>query len=250
MNSLSCSLYIDNKDVEADLLSQIRQTSSIEIKHVFNSNIEIVEHLQQKVVDILFISKSFEHVLTSIIQPPFIIAIEDEKQNSNGSKNHLFFDILTHPFDEQSLCNTLAKLLKIANAYRPKSTEMLVAAERKTPSYFTTNTPQETDYMFIKNGRTSLKLVFNEILFVKNVGNQVQIYLENSKPVFHRSTLKRFYERLPMDSFARINKSVVVNFTKITSFQNYYVWVQQDKFPVSRIYIVRLRELLRLKNHQ
>lgn len=245
MNSLSCSLYIDSENNEKQLLAHLRQTSSIDIKHVFKSAIELVENMNNKPIDILFISKSLEQVLTYIRQPPFIIGIDGEEQNCISNWNHLYFDSLTYPIEEQNLCNTLGKLFKIANTYRTQASKAYLAAENEA-IYHAQAPTQDLDHIFIKNGSKSLKLFYNEILYVKNVGNHVQIFLENKKPVFHRSTLKKFFESLPMNSFARINKSVIVNFKKIDGFQKQYVWIQQEKFSVSRIYIVRLRELLRL----
>ena len=106
---------------------------------------------------------------------------------------------------------------------------------------------RDAEQMFIKNGKISYKIVFDEVLYIKNVGNSLQIKMVDGKSFYYRSTLKKFFNILPANKFARVNKSVVVNFTKINSFQNQQVFIQDEYFCVSRIYIVRLRELLRLK---
>lgn len=249
MNSLTCSIFVDDKLAEAQLVENIRKTSSIDVLHVLKNYLELVEKIHQRPTDILFISSQFCEILQNINQPPFVIIIEKQTVPQDKRKRNLYFDVLTIPIQEQNLCDVLGKVFKIANTYRTYSTTMetspLVA--EKEVKYKIAETARNTEQMFIKNGKISYKIVFDEVLYIKNVGNTLQIKMIDGKSFFYRSTLKKFFNMLPASIFARVNKSVVVNFTKINSFQNQQVYIQNEHFCVSRIYIVRLRELLRLK---
>ncbi len=246
MNILTCAIFVFNKDVENVLIDQLKKTSSIELLHVLKNNMELVEKIHQKPTDILFISDIYCGILQNINQPPFVIVVEEHGLPPGQNKRNLFFDVLRTPLQEQNLCDVFGKVFKIANAYRYyPPTGPSVAEEH--PKYQTNEPSVNEEQMFIKNGKVSYKIIFDEVLFIKNVGNSLQINLENGKSLFYRSTLRKFFHLLPSNRFARVNKSVVVNYTKISRFQNQQIWINSEQFSVSRIYIVRLRELLRLK---
>lgn len=246
MNILTCAIFIYNKEVESLLIDKLKQTSSIEMQYVLKNNFELVEKIHQKPTDILFISDVYCEMLQNINQPPFVIVIEEKGLFSDRSKRSLFFDVLNTPIQEQSLCDVFGKVFKIANAYRFQPS-LLPSVSENTPKYQMPEVDLNHEQMFIKNGKVLYKIVFDNMLYIKNVGNSLQISMEDGKNIFYRSTLRKFYNLLPENRFARINKSMVVNYTKISRFQNQRVWIQNEQFNVSRIYIVRLRELLRLK---
>ena len=246
MNALTCSIFVDDKLAEAQLVENIKKTSSIDVLYVLKNYLELVEKTHQRPMDILFISSQYCEILQNINQPPFIIVIESHSFPTEARKRSLYFDVLTTPILEQNLCDVLGKVFKIANTYRTAIETDPIVSEKET-KYELKEPLGNTEQMFIKNGKISYKIVFDEVVYVKNVGNSLQIKMIDGKSFYYRSTLKKFFNMLPADKFARINKSVVVNFNKINSFQNQQVFIQEEQFSVSRIYIVRLRELLRLK---
>jgi len=246
MNLLTCSIFVDDKLAEAQLVEYIKKTSSIDVLFVLKNNLELVEKIHQKPTDILFISSKYSEILQNVNQPPFVIIIESKNGPIEKRKRNLYFDVLSIPIQEQNLCDVLGKIFKIANTYRtPAETNSIVS--EKEVKYETKEPVFSSEQMFIKNGKVSYKIIFDEVLYIKNVGNSLQLKMVNGKSFYYRSTLKKFFNMLPPSKFARVNKSVVVNFTKISSFQNQQVFIQDEHFCVSRIYIVRLRELLRLK---
>lgn len=246
MNILTCAIFIDNKGVESQLIDILKQTSSIEMLYVLKNKMELVEKIHQKPTDILFISDSYCEMLQNINQPPFVIVTEEKGLFSDRSKRNMFFDMLNIPLREQNICDVFGKVFKIANAYRIQPA-MLPLVSEENIKYQLPEVDRNHEQMFIKNGKVSYKIIFDNVLYIKNVGNSLQINMEDGKILFYRSTLRKFFNLLPENRFARVNKSVVVNYTKISRFQNQRVWIQNDQFSVSRIYIVRLRELLRLK---
>ena len=103
--------------------------------------------------------------------------------------------------------------------------------------------------MFIKEGKNKQKIVYDEVMYVKNAGYALQIQQGNDKVNYFRSSLKRLLDILPQSKFVRISKSLIINFHKVEFFKNQEV-ILNDKtvLPVSRIYHKRLRELMRLKH--
>lgn len=243
MNNLTSAVCIASPDAESQLLAYLKNVSSIEVSLIIKNNMELVEKMPQKNIDILFVSEDYWKSMSSVNLPPFVVLVA--KSEPVGQRK-FYFDVLTLPIAEQNFCDVLGKIIKIANAYQPRTPISPLAMEVK-PEYHSNEHEDNDQYMFIKIGKISHKLVFDNILYIKNVGNSLQISMESGQTYFYRSTLKKFYERLPDNRFVRVNKSIVANFTKINRLHNQIIWLQNEKFSVSRIYIVRLRELLRLK---
>ena len=78
MNSLTCSIFVDDKLAESQLVENIRKTTSINVLHVLRNYLELVEKIHQKPTDILFISSKYCEILQNIYQPPFVIIIDNK----------------------------------------------------------------------------------------------------------------------------------------------------------------------------
>ncbi len=243
MNNLTSAVCIASADAEAQLLAYLKNVSSIDISLIIKNKMELVEKIPQKDIDILFVSDDYCKSMPNVNLPPFVVLVA--KSVPVEERKH-YFDVLTLPITEQNFCDVLGKIIKIANAYQPRVPLTPIVMEDKS-EYHGSEQEANDKYMFIKIGKISHKLIFDDIQYVKNVGNSLQITMEDGRSLFYRSTLKKFYDRLPANRFARVNKSVVANFTKINRLHNQEIWLQNEKFNVSRIYIARLRELLKLK---
>ncbi|MEG2069990.1 MAG: LytTR family transcriptional regulator DNA-binding domain-containing protein, partial [Bacteroidales bacterium] len=158
-----------------------------------------------------------------------------------------FFDIICQHIQEINFCNIMSKIIKIANVYNVQQEIIPIAAESVVPYNRPNEAIRPDDHIFIKFNKSSIKVKYDEILYIKNAGNTLKIETTTGKPFYYRSTLKKFYESLPTHTFTRINKSIVVNYTKIDKYKNQTVYIQNETFKVSRIYSVRLKELLRLR---
>jgi len=92
---------------------------------------------------------------------------------------------------------------------------------------------QDNDSFFIKNKGELLKVLQSDILFVEAYDNYCNIYTHQKKHIISH-TLKAIEEKLPSDKFLRIHRSYLINFSKIDSIQDNYVFINHHKVPVSR----------------
>lgn len=247
MGTLTCSIFVDNLEIENSLSEYLDKMHSISSFDCISNKFELLEKMQQNQCDILFIEECEYDILHHILLPPFVIGIGNTQEFSVHST---IFDVLKIPLLEQNLCEVMSKILRIANAYRFPYRKLYEDSDivSDTTANYQTLDMENNDYqMFIKIGKKQHRLVFDQILYIKNVGNTLKICLKGNENLYYRSTLKKMFNLLPPGLFARINKSVVVNYKEIESFQNQKVWIQNESFNVSRIYIVRLRELLRVR---
>ena len=102
------------------------------------------------------------------------------------------------------------------------------------------------NYVFVKHKKQSEKVKLEDILFMKNNKNTIEILTTTGKIFYHQSTLKNFYEKLPLDNFIKINNTVVVNYHKIDKVKNSEVTIQGHTFTVTRVYAQALRKALRI----
>lgn len=104
---------------------------------------------------------------------------------------------------------------------------------------------KENDSFFIKNKGEFLKIDINEILFFKAYDNYCYVYSTKSKHLISHS-LKSVEQKLPKNKFLRVHRSFIINFSKIDSIQEGYVYIQKHKISVSKSHKEALMKSLNL----
>ena len=89
----------------------------------------------------------------------------------------------------------------------------------------------ESDFVFIKADRRYFKIYFREILYIEGLKDYVVIHTGESK-IITSMNVKTIAAQLPPAVFARVSKSYIVNVTRITSFDNELVYIQNHEIPL------------------
>ena len=93
----------------------------------------------------------------------------------------------------------------------------------------------------------SIRIVFDNVLYFKKVGNQVCVYFENGFRKYFRSNLKMFQSKFPKNKFQKINRSVVVNMDKVTGVIKNRVLINDNAtFELSRSFKKTFKGMLSL----
>lgn len=92
----------------------------------------------------------------------------------------------------------------------------------------------DNKYTFIKADRKLIKIYFNDILFIKGLGNYVEIFTENKKFIYYKS-LKELIDKLP-DEFMRVHNSYIINLTNVDSFEDNHLIIKEHKISVAKSY--------------
>lgn len=99
------------------------------------------------------------------------------------------------------------------------------------------------NFTFIKTSKKYIKLYFEEIAFIKGLGNYVEIVLvTNTRHIYYKS-LKNLLASLP-DCFMRIHNSYIVNLIAIDAFEDNYIIVEGRKISVGKSFRECLRNTL------
>ena len=88
------------------------------------------------------------------------------------------------------------------------------------------------DILFIKEGKSIVKVNHQDIAYIKGFGNYIQIYTNDEKHYTIYKTLKDVIDKLP-NEFMRIHNSFIVNMRHITKIEDNHVHCRDKKIPIS-----------------
>jgi two-component system response regulator LytT len=92
---------------------------------------------------------------------------------------------------------------------------------------------QKLNYVTIKVGYEEVKLILDEILFIKSENNYIDIQMMDKKYTI-RQSLNTFLDEIKSKDFIRIHRSFIVNQTKISSKNSTSVFIENFEIPCSR----------------
>lgn len=238
MAKLNCILFVQNTHVEDIFVNYINHFYSVHLIDTYTSSIEMIEKLQKQRVDVLFMDMSQREVsdklLRMIDKPPFIIGLVNNPAEVSQLLESGFFDCLDTHADLESFCRLMSKVIRIVNHYNKEDKPQVSEAQE---TYKVDKRYQSSrNFVFIKHKRTSIKVNFDDIMYVKNTGNVLRLECADGKVYYHTSTLKDFLDKLPPELFFRVNQSIIANFGFIDKIEGKYVYINGSRFKLSRIY--------------
>lgn len=135
---------------------------------------------------------------------------------------------LLKPFTKDDLYVAIEiALLNFSNAIEPQSDIIL------------------QDSIFVKEGKLYTKVPFEDILYIEQDRNYVEIHtMHRVHPV--RSALKDFIKNLPPKKFLQVHRSFIVNISCITAINSDIIRVKEKEIPISKAHREELLSKVRL----
>lgn len=133
---------------------------------------------------------------------------------------------------------------------KPFTKDDLFVAVEIALQNFASSPPQSTELLlgnslFVKEGNMFTKVLFDEVLYVEQDRNYVDICTaERRHPV--RSTLKDFAKNLPRGTFIQVHRSFIVNTSYISSVNADVIRLGDKEIPIGQTYREELLRVLRL----
>ncbi len=93
----------------------------------------------------------------------------------------------------------------------------------------------EKEYIFIKDGKTIRKILFDDIYFLEAKGDYVKIHFADKYYVIH-TTLKMLEEKLSSKQFIRVHRSYIVAIEKIDYIEDNVLYLNAVSVPLSEFY--------------
>jgi two-component system, LytTR family, response regulator LytT len=90
------------------------------------------------------------------------------------------------------------------------------------------------DCLFIKKDHMFFKVRIKDILFIKGVGNYLEVYLNDGNKYLIRSTMGSFLQCLSQFTFFQCHKSYIINLDYIEIVSYTFVKIKENKIPLSK----------------
>lgn len=194
----------------------------------FGNPVKANTFLQKNEVDLMFLDIQMPGMnglefLKSLKNPPLTILTTAHSEFALEGFNLNVVDYLLKPV-------RMDRFLKAVN----KAAELFYAKKATQKS---DQKASETDVstVFIKSNRKYIKLKIRDIILVEGMKDYVMVHTENERyPV--AMNLKTFTASLPDTTFARINKSYVVNVNHIREIADNHVKIGKENLSIGRSY--------------
>lgn len=93
------------------------------------------------------------------------------------------------------------------------------------------------NHLFVKSDYKLIRIELDDIKFIESQHEYIQIHLINGKPVMTKLSMKAIEDQLPSDRFLRVQRSFIVNLSKISVIErNRIVFDGKVYIPVSEQY--------------
>ena len=102
-----------------------------------------------------------------------------------------------------------------------------------------------TDEIYIKDNGRLVKVRYEDIFYVENVGDYAKIVTKTSSHTIH-GTIKGIASKLPKKYFLKVHRSYIINIKEIIDFESNSILVGSKLVPVSRAHKQELLDRLNL----
>lgn len=101
----------------------------------------------------------------------------------------------------------------------------------------------EKDYLFIKSGTQSQKVLLRDIQYIESDGNYLT-YVTKQKKIISRINMTNAMAQLPAAQFIRVHKSYIISFQHIQVIDSYQVNVAGREIPIGSSYREAFKEFI------
>lgn len=216
---------LDDEPLALKLLSEfISKVDFLHLESSFSSTPEALKYISENEIDCVFLDIEMpalngielSKILNNFAKKPEIVFVSAFGNYAVEGFKLDVVDFLLKPYSFEELKNSAQKVL--------------TSIELKTNK----NTDNFNDFFFIKIDAQQVKFSSSEILYIESMRDYVKIYTENrSVPYIPLLTLKKIKTFLSNKHFLQINRSQIINISKITSYGKNSVVVAAKKFVVS-----------------
>jgi two-component system, LytTR family, response regulator len=223
------AIAVDDEPMALEIVkSHASKVPFIELKACFTDAFKAMEFLQHEHVDLLFLDIKMPDIsgldfFNSLSRKPLLIFTTAYSEHAVTSFEMDAIDYLLKPF-------SLARFMKACN----KAFEL----------HNFRNTSESQDHLFLKTGYETVKIFYDDILYLEASGNYVT-FVTNEKSIMSRSTFAEAMNLVPEEKFVRVHRSFLVAISKIDKIERHQITLGHKKVPVSEAYSAGLAAKIR-----
>lgn len=253
MKTITTFLFLQTNHIESTILDTVKNFKGIEILDCVSDQYSFVERIATQKPDIMFMEFNEQidqqlELYQMVTKPIFPIAICHDEKHITRLLEKGFFDVLTINTTKEQIINKLYKAYKLSKEVIERfSTPIMVSSPKidYSKKVFVSNNQKESIYLKYKS--TRVKVVIEEIVYIQNYKEFMVVLLESGRKIFHQGSLKKLLESISGTSIIRISNTVAINHYKVERLHGQEVILGEINLKVSRLYLSKLKETLKIK---
>lgn len=220
---MTCIIIEDQLPAQRILSKYIHDFGSLTLLASFSNALHALEFLQTNKVDLLFLDIHLPKLsgldfLKTLTNPPQVILTTAFPDYALESYECSVVDYLLKPFSFQRFLKAVAKV------------------SLPTKNNLSEGTSTFPKNLFIKTGYEHIKIVVQDILYIKSDADYTELFLAEKK-YLSTEPLRHWEETLDGQSFIRIQKSYLVNISKIERISGNTAYLTGGtSIPIGRAY--------------
>jgi DNA-binding LytR/AlgR family response regulator len=239
---VNCILIEDDEPVCDLLVSYIEDNKRLTLIGKFNHPSESLQTLDDEevhaiVLDIKFHDISGIDFIKGMENPPLVIFVTSHPQFAIEGYDVNAVDFLVKPISEERLNKAIDKLIEIYNFKKEKQIQKKSDDQVYTENY----------YFYIKPDSHYVKIKFDDVIYFEAMVDYVKLHTVKESYLINAS-LKKVSEVLPESVFIRVQRGYIVNESKISSFSNTEVRIDNVYIPLGKSYKEKVMKRL-MKNN-
>jgi DNA-binding LytR/AlgR family response regulator len=232
---MNCIIIDDDKLSRRVIEELVNKTESLTLSGSFSNAVEAINFLkQQENIELIFLDIEMPEMsgidfLDTIKNTPQIIIVSSKGKYAINAFEYDVTDYLLKPV-------TYARFYKAIDKAMNRAQRVSLSTSGK-------------DEIFIKKNSSLVKLKYDDILYVEALENYVIFNTYNDKYTIH-FTMKAVEQKLPLNKFARVHRSFIVNTNSINEIDDNAIIIKtaegSKSIPIGKSYRDKLMDDLNL----
>ena len=216
-------LIVEDEPIIADDIEMILQKNGYTVSEIVDNSLDAIDHLEGNRPDLVLLDIN-------------IAGDRDGIWLAEQINKHykLPFVFLTSYYDEKTLNRAKATAPR-GYIVKPYDEGDLIANVHLSLAKHTKSEKQEEEKFFVRDKGELIAIQTDDILYAESDNNYSNIFTESRKFVVTH-TLKSVEEKLSGKGFVRSHKSYLINFKKISSISEGFLFIGEQKLPMGRSY--------------
>ena len=221
-------IAVDDEPLALDKIDKFAgQVPFLEKAGSFKNGVAAITFLTQNQIDLVFMDINMEGLngfQTIELMKPRPLVIITTAYSQHAIKG---FDL--------DVCDYLLKPYSFERFIKSVSRAFESSRSNGNPSNIVRTDNKKKEYIFLKADHSIRRVLLQDILFVKGMGDYLQVHLTNEK-ILVLMNFEEIGNLLPTENFLRVHRSHLINLDKIKSIERKHVIINETRIPISQSY--------------
>ena len=216
--SLTCIIVEDELMSRKSLARLCEQHGSLELLATFDNAVSALNFIAANQVDLIWLDVEMPglsglELLEKLPTMPYVVLTTSKTDYAYEAFQYHVTDYLKKPITVPRFNLAVEKVLELS-------------------AHAKSNLPSEREEIYIKTDGRYIRLPFNTISYIENIGDYVKIYTTTQTYIVY-STMKYLEEKLG-PQFLRVHRSYIVHLDKIVDIEENTLVISKKVIPISR----------------